>query len=408
MRNLQTCVAVAVLVGLVGWAFDASAVPGFARETKEACSSCHTTWSQLTNFGRDFKESGYDAADEKISEDLAWYQNIPISGRMNMRLIDWRHSKTKTTPVTDKDKRLKIRAFHEFEVFFAGSFGEDFSFFAELEGEDEIVNNDNDQRGFDIWIAHGIVGYHNRPEFNVYAGWSSPFFADPYNTLNARKTNRYGRVVDGFLPGTGQFLSVSGRYDKVFYMGSWHDHPNKGLDIEGEDPFDLSFRAAVDVLAETETTPQVSVGGFYTRTKATHFDAVTEAKLDGFSWNTFGGDAQVDYKSAHLNLIFVVAEDSLDLTMDGIGDDTSRDWVGTAEAHYFYMPGDRPLAGPSVIFENFTKNDELEHWSRLGVFATAFPKENIKVQVGWEGDVHAPTQYVEKEGRITVVFDAAF
>ncbi len=49
------------LAGLVGAADDASALPSFARQTGQNCSTCHTAFPQLTPYGRRFKIGGYTA-----------------------------------------------------------------------------------------------------------------------------------------------------------------------------------------------------------------------------------------------------------------------------------------------------------------------------------------------------------
>ncbi len=390
---------------------EASAVPGFARQNQMQCSNCHTTWSQLTEYGRQFKEAGYTGTGptQDISDNLSWAQTLPISGRLNMRLVDMRHSKTTTNDkITDKDKQIKMRAMHEFELFFAGMLSENFSFFAEIEGEDEGKVNVGHDRGFDMWFAMGAVGFHPKPEANIHLGWGSPYFADPYNTLHARGTNRYGRVIDGFLPGDTQFASFSGRYQNLFYLAAVHDHPDAGaLDLEGHDPYDVSFRAAYDVVAEDDGMPHVAVGGFFTRTHATHYKA-DKSKDTGFDWNLFGGDVQVDYQGAHLNVIIASAQDSVDSDGDGIGDKTTSDYCFTVEGHYFMIEDDAPVFGPSIIFEKYTESDGKDDWARLGVFATYFARENVKAQIGWEGDVSAPAAYKNKEGRITVVLDLGF
>ena len=40
---------------------DASALPSFARQTGQTCSTCHTAFPQLTPYGRRFKLGGYTA-----------------------------------------------------------------------------------------------------------------------------------------------------------------------------------------------------------------------------------------------------------------------------------------------------------------------------------------------------------
>ena len=57
-------VATAVGLGFIacaGWSDPASALPSFARQTGQTCSTCHTAFPQLTPFGRRFKLGGYTA-----------------------------------------------------------------------------------------------------------------------------------------------------------------------------------------------------------------------------------------------------------------------------------------------------------------------------------------------------------
>jgi hypothetical protein len=397
---------VAVVLVSVPGVDDALAVPGFARQTSNTCSACHTTWPQLTDYGRQFKEAGYTAEGPKqeISDFLTWYQTTPFSGRLNMRLVDVRTSKTKTGDVTDQDKQLKLRAMHEFEFFFAGMLSENFSFFAEVEGEDEmLVASDEEDRGMDMWFAHGSVGYHYRPEFNVDFGWGSPLFADPYNTVYYRRSTPYGRAVEGFLPGTSQFLSVSGRVaEKVFYLLALHDHD---FDLEGHDPYDFTGRLAFDVMAQGEGVPHVSVGGLFTNYHETPYDTLGN-KLDGYNWQGFGGDLQVDYTAGqhglHLNVVFANKE------MPVGSDSTISDWCLSTEAHYLYMQEDRPLFVLTAAFEHWTESDGNDAWNSLALFATYYARENARLQVGWEGVVGAPDVYKNKESRIYTVVDLGF
>ncbi len=54
----------ALLVGLVTltsllWPDEASAIPAFARKYSLRCSACHESWPQLNDFGRSFRDNGY-------------------------------------------------------------------------------------------------------------------------------------------------------------------------------------------------------------------------------------------------------------------------------------------------------------------------------------------------------------
>ena len=70
------------VVGLVGLsAPSAHAIPSFARQTKMPCSTCHTQFPELTEFGRMFKLNGYTlSAIEKIeAADSAGRQELSLN-----------------------------------------------------------------------------------------------------------------------------------------------------------------------------------------------------------------------------------------------------------------------------------------------------------------------------------------
>jgi len=42
------------------------AVPAFARQTGQPCTTCHTSWLELTPFGRHFKLTGYTIGEHAL------------------------------------------------------------------------------------------------------------------------------------------------------------------------------------------------------------------------------------------------------------------------------------------------------------------------------------------------------
>jgi hypothetical protein len=74
------------IVGIIGIATgalapEARAIPSFARQTKMPCSTCHTQFPELTEFGRMFKLNGYTlSAIEKIeAADSAGRQELSLN-----------------------------------------------------------------------------------------------------------------------------------------------------------------------------------------------------------------------------------------------------------------------------------------------------------------------------------------
>ncbi|MBE0617431.1 MAG: cytochrome C [Proteobacteria bacterium] len=61
----RSLVLLAAMSGVALWASNGAAVPSFARQTGMACNVCHTTFPQLTKFGRRFKAIGYTLSEEK-------------------------------------------------------------------------------------------------------------------------------------------------------------------------------------------------------------------------------------------------------------------------------------------------------------------------------------------------------
>ena len=65
-RNLNRVISGWVLVAGVVIALPAQAVPSFARQTGMDCSACHTSFPELTPFGRNFKLSGYTLGERQL------------------------------------------------------------------------------------------------------------------------------------------------------------------------------------------------------------------------------------------------------------------------------------------------------------------------------------------------------
>ena len=99
-----------------------SALPSFARQTGQPCSTCHSAFPQLTPYGRRFKLEGYTAGGTRCgpSEDLAERElQIPIAG---MTIPNFTHINKKLDPAdTPKGFNSNDNTFDEAtSVFFGG------------------------------------------------------------------------------------------------------------------------------------------------------------------------------------------------------------------------------------------------------------------------------------------------
>lgn len=104
---------------------DAHATASFSRQTGLACSTCHTTFPELTPFGRDFKLNGYTLSSakevtekgEKKQSGLELLENLPLS-------INLRGSFTQTGNRQPGTRNSNIELPQQVNLWFAGKLGE--------------------------------------------------------------------------------------------------------------------------------------------------------------------------------------------------------------------------------------------------------------------------------------------
>jgi len=368
---------------------ESGAVPSFARTKGTSCNTCHTQWPLLNEAGRQFLEQGFTTGDQITVDNMSIQKEFPVSARLNLRLIDKRTSKDKTSALTDADKQLKMRSLHEGEIFAAGRI-KDFSYFFELESEDEWPDPDATAPGFQVQLAMGYVGWHLSPALNVRAGYTSPFGADGRNTVNQVKPGRYewAASAQGFVPGVSQAVNLYGTVaENIFYSLAWHG--NEDL-LEGNDAKDISLRAAYDI-----ANVGASVGGFYNLSKA--YDSTTGSSED--KTTRLGIDAQWLHDNIQVNAIY--ASKNVDAT------DATDSLIGIF-GQYIFADGDIPQAAIALNLDKYTKSDGDDEWTKTAIVLTYFAMDNVKFQAGWEGTLEAPDAYENKESRITLVVDLGF
>lgn len=356
---------------------ESQAIPSFARTMKTTCATCHSHWPLLNEEGRKFLEQGFGTKESLKIDTMNIPQNLPVSARLNLRIIDKNFSKDKKTALVNADKKLRLRSLHEGEMFVAGK-ASDFSYFFELEAEDEWPDPDGAAPGFQVQLAMGYAGWHPSPLLNVRAGYTSPFGADGHNTVNQTKPHFYEWAASkkGFIPGVSQVLNVYGTpVDNLFYSLAYHGDDG---DLEGEEPGDVSGRVAFDI-------PGVgaSVGGFYT------------AANTGGDETHYGLDAQWLNGPFQVNAIYAV----LDI------DAGAKDDVIGILGQYILSEGDSPKAAVAINLDKYTQKDGTEEWTKSALSLTYFMLDNIKVQGGWTGTLSAPDSYDNKESRFTFVVD---
>src|SRR5574340_1628140 len=126
----MSAAAIALSIGVVvGSAFLSSvpsvqAVPSFSRQTGLACSTCHSTFPELTPFGRAIKPNGYTLSNSNINENgkgkespLSILDKIPLT-------IDLRGSFTETNKKQPGTRNGNTEVPQQVNFFFAGRLAE--------------------------------------------------------------------------------------------------------------------------------------------------------------------------------------------------------------------------------------------------------------------------------------------
>jgi hypothetical protein len=135
-------------------AVDAEAIPAWSRKYETSCSTCHAAYPKLNYFGKAFRNNGYrfPAGTEETAT-----KETPVSlgsegyKKLFPRAL-WPSTVASHVPLAVRGV-LRANSFedsnadsfefpHEFELLGGGTLGETFSFFAELEVENEANENE--------------------------------------------------------------------------------------------------------------------------------------------------------------------------------------------------------------------------------------------------------------------------
>ena len=160
-------------------AVDVLAIPAWSRKYRTSCSTCHVAFPKLNYFGKAFRNNGYrfpGGQDSEATKDTPvslgaegykklfpralWPSDLPGVPPLAIRAVS-RANKY------EDDRTTTFEFPHEFELLTGGTLGETFSFFGELEVENE--NNEN-ELGMDAALQYdprswlhlriGSIGVH--------------------------------------------------------------------------------------------------------------------------------------------------------------------------------------------------------------------------------------------------------
>ena len=153
---------------------DVLAIPAWSRKYHTSCSTCHAAFPKLNYFGKAFRNNGYrfpggqdpEATKEtpvslgaegykKLFPHAMWPSDLPGVPPLAVRAV----SRLNTF---EDDQTTTFEFPHEFELLTGGTLGDRFSFFGELEIENE--NNEN------VLGMDGTLQYDARPWLHVRMG----------------------------------------------------------------------------------------------------------------------------------------------------------------------------------------------------------------------------------------------
>ncbi|HAL55775.1 MAG TPA: hypothetical protein DCP63_04680 [Bacteroidetes bacterium] len=185
------------------FAVESHAIPAFSRKYRTSCSTCHYAAPMLNAFGKAFKNNGYrypagadpemtkeepvslgSEAYKKVWPDAIWPADIPGTSPVSV----WAVNRINYAALSDV--KWEFETPHEVEILYAGTIGESFSFFGEVEIENDAG---------DLEIAFPLaLQYDDNPALHVRMGM---VHADP--TPNHLKLTRNHYNVASFRSRNG-------------------------------------------------------------------------------------------------------------------------------------------------------------------------------------------------------------
>ena len=219
MRSLLSrTLSVLVFLGLLlGASQNALAIPAFARKYQTSCSTCHTAFPVLSAFGKAFKANGYrmpggdqQAAKEKpvslgapawkqVFPRAVWPSDIP-GGSVASFWLSSQFRVNPSAPITNE-----FDGINELYLLGAGTLGESFSFFAEL----EIIDRGSVPLAFGAALPRAFLQYnHPSHKINVTYGLFEPRAVLTSTRLRLMRISDYLANSYG-VPPTGNSFSLS-------------------------------------------------------------------------------------------------------------------------------------------------------------------------------------------------------
>ncbi len=227
--------AVAAAMGamLLGFTPSAHAVPSFARQTGMACAACHTTFPELTEFGRAFKMNGYvltgmqQIESGQSANTPLKLNEIPPLSAMFMTSVSNMSKPLQDPGNGSKTQNGNVEFPQQLSLFFAGEISEHMGVFSQItytHDSDHFSIDNTDFRytthgkfmGADA--IYGITINNNPTVEDVYQGtpaWGFPFISSPITSSPIAATQIDGTLAQD-VAGIGGYTFIANHW----YLGA--------------------------------------------------------------------------------------------------------------------------------------------------------------------------------------------
>ena len=210
----------------------ANAVPSFTRQTGRPCSGCHTVFSELTPYGREFKLGGFVAGDKLDGQKWPLRLPLTVSGVLSNT------STRKTSDAPDAFPHDRATIVQDVSVYYGGRIAGNVGALVQYKyhaAEDnkwatemaEVRYANETTLGKEQQLIYGITVNNNPSIADVYNStpmWGFPHVASPVAVMpNA------GAIVDNGLASQVGGVGVYTRWNELVYAEVDFYHKGRGV-----------------------------------------------------------------------------------------------------------------------------------------------------------------------------------
>ncbi|MCX7172135.1 MAG: hypothetical protein NTY41_18160 [Proteobacteria bacterium] len=397
---------------------NAQAVPSMARQTGQACTTCHTVFPELTPYGRQFKLGAFAQSSDKWDQQpLA--QRLPLSGALQVSRTNTSDTNAGGTMPTDFPHDNKVIA-QTVAIYYGGKIADNAG--ALIQYNYDGIEKKWGMEMFDARYARSVkladkelmygVTLNNSPTvsdiYNSTPSWSFP------HTGTAAKQMPAASIVDMTLASKVSGIGAYGMWDDLVYVEvanyrtaktgafrfvgwgqQWNSDELAGSVVNGNAPY---WRLAL----QKESGPHSFAVGTYGMT-AKLWQDVNDRSLGTNRYRDVAYDANYQYiegdHSASVRVTWIKEKQDWNAAVVNGGlVSNSNDTLKTfrADAHYFFH---NQWGGILQYFKTTGSTDDLRYNTGDALMGSTNGNPNTK---GWIAELnYLPLQNIKLALRYT-------